>query len=781
MKSFVCLLFLGSLLYSQERYSQVRIPVHSAEEFKRIADLGIAIDHVEGKIGGTISVFLSETELKQLDEANVPYSFIIKDWIQFYAERQRRKIGSLQKFSSTAPKNFRYGAMGGFLTYAEVIQQLDSMKLLFPALITSKDSIGHTHEGRAIYALKISDNPSTTEPSEPEVLYTALHHAREPQGMMTVIYYMWWLLENYTTDPEAKYLVDNRQMWFIPVVNPDGYVFNQTLQPNGGAMWRKNRRDNLNGTFGVDLNRNYGPEFMWNAPNGGSSTSTSSDVYRGSSPFSEPETQAIDAFMRAHVIKTCFNYHTYSNLLIYPWGYKSMESEDSILFRDWSFDMTSVNRYATGTDLQTVAYSTRGNSDDYMFGDTSGAKIRTYALTPEVGATGFWPSIEEIYPLAEENLNANKYLAFVAGEYLSVQTFLNNGVNSGMVIDNKGLSESQPHLFHFQTSDGVVSSSAASGTIPSRSSDTIQFAFVLGNPIPSPTAKIYIKDAVGGAMVNDSVMFLTGSSTIVFHDSANSTSQWSTGTGWSGVDDLLANSKVFTDSPNGKYAANVDNSLTLLSPIDLTSYQFAELQFKTKWSIEPVWDFGVVEISTDGGSVWKPVKTRYSRKGSERFGSKQPAGSFGYDAFSPTSGWIDQRADISEFAGKQIAIRYRLSSDGGEERDGWYLDDIQVIGYSHPPLSVTDKEIPYSFILLQNYPNPFNPVTRINYGIPRSGFVTLYVYDVLGRRIAELVNGYQEAGNHSTYFDASGNSSGIYFYRLSTGSHSSVRTMTVLK
>lgn len=781
MRTFAGLFCIVSLLYSQERHSQVNIPVHSGQEFKRIADLGIAIDHFDGKIGGTISLFVSEDELRLLDGANIPYSYVIKDWKQYYAERQKRAVPSLKKIPSTAPQYFRYGAMGGFLTYSEVLRQLDSMKLLFPALITAKDSIGYTHEGRAIYALKISDNPAADEPAEPEVLYTALHHAREPQGMMTVIYYMWWLLENYGTDPEAAYLVNNRQLWFIPVVNPDGYVHNQTLLPNGGGMWRKNRRDNLNGTFGVDLNRNYGPHFMWNSANGGSSTSSGSETYRGTAPFSEPETRAIDSFIRAHAIKTCFNYHTFSNLLIYPWGYKSAESEDSILFRNWSFDMTSVNRYATGTDLQTVAYSTRGNSDDYMFGDTSNTKTRTYAMTPEVGVTGFWPSIEEIYPLAEENLQANKYVAFVAGEYLSVQDFLNDGAQSGIIIHNKGLGESQPHLFQFQTSDGVITSSAASGSIPSQSGDTIHFVFFLANPLRSPVAKIYVKDAVGGAMIDDSVIFFAGPSTTLLLDSANSTAQWSTGTGWSVADDLQTNSKVFTDSPNGKYLANSNNALTLLSPVDLTAYQFAELKFKTKWAIEPVWDFGLVEISTDGGSVWKPVKTRYSRKGSARPGSMQPAGSFGYDAFSPSSGWIEQSADISEFAGNQISIRFRLSSDTGEERDGWYLDDIAVLGYQATPQSVESEQIPHSFALSQNYPNPFNPVTRINYGIPRSGFVTLYVYDLLGRKVAELANGVQNAGDHSALFDATKFSSGVYFYRLTAGSNAATRTMTVVK
>ena len=115
--------------------------------------------------------------------------------------------------------------------------------------------------------MKISDNPNTDEP-EPEVLYTALHHAREPESLSQLIYYMWYVLENYATDPEVQALVDNTEMYFAPCINPDGYLYNEQTDPNGGGLWRKNRRDNLDGEFGVDLNRNY--DFSWGYDDTGS-------------------------------------------------------------------------------------------------------------------------------------------------------------------------------------------------------------------------------------------------------------------------------------------------------------------------------------------------------------------------------------------------------------------------------------------------------------------------------------------------------------------------------
>ena len=178
--------------------------------------------------------------------------------------------------------------MGGFLTLNEIMLELDSMTTLFPNLISPKFIIGNnqTIEGRDVYAIKISDNPNTDETAtEKEVLYTSLIHAREPASMQQLIWYMWYLLENYATNDEIKYLVNNLEMYFIPVVNPDGYEYNYTTNPNGGGMWRKNKRDNNNdGTFsesndGVDLNRNFG--YKWAYDNDGSSPDQAAQTYRG--------------------------------------------------------------------------------------------------------------------------------------------------------------------------------------------------------------------------------------------------------------------------------------------------------------------------------------------------------------------------------------------------------------------------------------------------------------------------------------------------------------------
>lgn len=786
---------LCSAALAQQKFSKVTIDVPTALEYTQLVKLGLPVDHFTGKIGKGISVYFNEREVQILRNNGIHFSVEIDDWQKFYTERQKQDRLRFQKVNSDVPKNFHYGSMGGFLINDEVLQQLDSMHLLFPNIISQKDSIGVTNEGRKIYAVKISDNVAQNENTEPEVLYTALHHAREPEGMMTVIYYMWWLLENYGKDPEATYLVNNRQMYFIPVVNVDGYEYNRSIKPNGGGMWRKNRRNNGDSTFGVDLNRNYGPEYMWNAPNNGSGLTTDDETYRGIAPFSEPETQAIRNFVFAHNFKTCFNYHTYSDLLIYPWGYASKESPDYKIFRDWTYALTTQNRYATGTDLQTVQYSTRGNSDDFMYGDTTNGRSKTFTMTPEVGSTGFWPTVAEIIPLAQENLNMNKLLAHFAGSYIKVRAsspvsivLPNKSTDVSFTFFNEGLAASTALPIYFSSQSGMNRSSEMLPAINAQEAVSKDFPISISSESTNNEILQYTIGAFDSTInsMSDSVKIFFGTpDTLLFDDASNGTSQWNIGSGWGTVDSSVRkpHSKPFsfTDSPLGTYKANTENSLTLKNQITLSGYQSAELRFYTYWEIESTWDFAVIEVSTNNGVSWTNCQTKLSRKASAIDGSKQPINTFGYDAYTPSGDWIEQSVDLTPFLGKNILIRFRMSSDVAENRDGWYVDDIKILAYPTMPLLAQKEIIPFTYELSQNFPNPFNPVTTVFFQIPTRDFVTIKLYDILGREISTLANEMMEAGRYSLQIHAEKLSSGIYFYKMTSGNYSSLKKMVVLK
>jgi Zinc carboxypeptidase/FlgD Ig-like domain len=382
-----------------------------------LTELGLALDHV-ARAGDEVILAASEWDLNELKAAGIPYVTVIADLEQYYASRlasERPLRGDVARGFGSGT-GFGFGSMGGYYTFAEVVAKLDEMRADYPQLVTAKQSLGLSHLGRDVWMVKISDNPETNE-NEPEMLYTSVTHAREPQGMMLLIYAMFYLLENYGTDPEATYLVNERELYFVPVVNPDGYVHNQTTNPNGGGMWRKNRRNNGGGIFGVDLNRNYG--YNWGINNEGSSGNPSSDTYRGPSAFSEPETQAIRQFHQGRTIWTAFHYHTFGNYEIHPFGLTptSLPPEpDRSLYAFYGSEIAAMNGYDVGNTWATVGYAVNGDAVDWSYGEQV-EKNKIFAFTPEVGnqSDGFWPPSSRIFPLAEENLGPNLYWAWIAG------------------------------------------------------------------------------------------------------------------------------------------------------------------------------------------------------------------------------------------------------------------------------------------------------------------------------------------------------------------------------
>jgi murein tripeptide amidase MpaA len=175
------------------------------------------------------------------------------------------------------------------------------------------DTIGRTGEGRPILAVKIG--AADDAPERPNVLYLGAHHAREWISAEMTLRLIEYLADSLAATPAGAALLTARDVWVIPVVNPDGYQYTF----DGDRLWRKNRRLNADGSRGVDLNRNY-PAF-WGVDDFGSSPVPSAETYRGPGPASEPETQAIVAFHQGHPPDVAISYHSYSDLILYPYGF----------------------------------------------------------------------------------------------------------------------------------------------------------------------------------------------------------------------------------------------------------------------------------------------------------------------------------------------------------------------------------------------------------------------------------------------------------------------------
>ena len=802
-KIFLLFIFIQLILTSQTKFSKVAIPIKNKSDVIKLASLGLAVDHYSVNSKREMEVFLSEEECQILKDNHILFYLLIENWDEYYKSEQKKLVFNDNEKLNSTPKNFRYGTMGGYYTLAEAYAELDSMRKMFPNLISQNDTIGKTLNGRPIIAIKISDNPNIKE-NEPQVLYTALHHAREPESLTQLYYFIWHILENYNSSDESKFLIDNRELHFIPIVNPDGYFYNQRTNPNGGGMWRKNRfARGVNDTVGVDLNRNYG--FKWGLNDEGSSGNPTAQTYRGPSAFSELETKAVKNYCDKNNFRMAFNYHTYTNLLIYPWGFSYFDSNDSVYYRELSEDLTSVNRYAYGTGIQTVAYYTNGDSDDWMYGDTTAHK-KIFSWTPEVGGgmDGFWPQKNRIIPLAEENLTSNYKLAQAAGIYFKLNNlnFVRNSIikpidtmyfkmefkNLGIEKSNKLLKISINKIITQNLQSYKIIDSIAYLT-PILSKDVYEFrvAHFRTNHICNPLAPnlIPIKIETDASLTLDTLNFIDGVKQIVFKDNFDSslTKNWTiTGT-WGLTNTSKSGPFAATESPNGNYTNNLKATLTLKNYVKLDLSCKYVLKFWTKWHIETNYDFMKVQVSNDSGKTWNNVKGLFT---SEGFGyaPQTPLYTHGYDAIKHD--WVHEQIELNNFFTSQtnnnFLVRFNFESDSYENTDGFYLDDLEIEEWRWQIIAdVKDNLKPRTYSLSQNYPNPFNPSTNISFSIPNDEFVELKIYDILGNEVSTLIEKKMEAGDYTFTYQQNNLSTGIYFYRIKVGTFIKTNKMIFLK
>ena len=704
----IALILFAVITTSAQNYKEVKIYLDSKEQLSNLYSLGLEFDHFNWGKDNSITTFISDREFEILQNSGFRYEVLIDDWHSYYANLPKLSDSEKQSFLQLSKEKynvegFGYGSMGGFFTLNEINARLDSMYQLYPNIITQKFQIGTTIEGRPIYAVKISDNPNVNE-NEPQVQFNALIHAREPQAMMTIMYYMYYLLENYGTNPEVTYLVNNREIYFIPCINPDGYEYNRSTNPNGGGMWRKNRRLNSGGSYGIDLNRNFA--YMWGINNTGSSGDPTSETYRGTAPFSEPETQAIRDFTNSKNFKTTLNYHTYSNLLLYPWGYVNTPTPDNNIFVEYSTDMVAFNGYENGQP-PAILYDVNGSADDWMYGEQS-SKPKIFAMTPEVGSSGFWPSQAEIFPLAIENLRPNLYITWVAGGFVDLinptfsQQYFNPGDNVQLIIPsvkNKGLSDAENVTLTLSSDNpeiNITSGTINVGNVAARTSVNLNqsFAFTIGNIPADVTVKMLVTTLTSGTpMKVDTLRFVVGTPVLLLADTTNNiNTMWTitvnptSSPKWAVTTTSFHSApNSYTDSPVGQYVNNATVTMTLTNPINLSSYSNPKLSFWTKWDIENNWDCGQVKISTNNGSTWTNLQGLYTNPASGQ-GAQVPAGQPVYDGTQ--TNWVQEEINLTGLTSAQSKLRFELKTDGSVTKDGWYVDDISIYIYAVVPVEL---------------------------------------------------------------------------------------------
>ncbi|MCB2219618.1 MAG: immune inhibitor A [Bacteroidetes bacterium] len=764
---FALIVFVTSAFAQQPVFSKLKV---FADDAQLLQMMQSGIDVTEGhlKKGAYLISDFSESEIARIEDLGITYEILIEDVSKFYVERNAGKSKKVDDYKGISewpvPENFDFGSMSGHATYDETVAALEEMTALFPDLITQKESIGQSIEGREIWMVKISDNPNVNE-TEPEVLYTALHHAREPAGLMTVLYYMWYLLENYDNDPYIQTLVDNTEMYFVPVINPDGYVYNQTTNPNGGGMWRKNRRDN-EGTScdGVDINRNYG--YMWGLDNTGSSPDPCDEDYRGTEAFSEPETQAIRNFCEEHEFVNALNYHTHGNLLLYAWGYTEEPSPDDDLFYAHSVLYTQDNNYTFGAGSSTI-YPTNGGSDDWMYGEQS-AKSKILAYTPELGGgnDGFWCAIDRIIPIAQENMIQNILAAAFAGKYADIEDTSPTVCSdlTGAIDFNftrLGLTDGGTYMVSLTPlSDEIISVDDPvefeDPALLETMSESIAFALSPGI-FSGMEFKFLLSVDNGDFVISDTISKIFGEAMVLFEDDGNTMTNWIS-PNWAVTNSSFHSATgSITDSPDGNYPNSHTSAAIMNTDIDLSEAAYAMLTFWAKWEIEQGYDFVQVMISTNNGTTWTALEGKYTVTGNENQIAGQPL----YDGFQ--SEWVQEEIDLTAYIGQTVKFRFFMKTDNWVTEDGFYFDDFQIFVVNGPNTGISQLSNE-QVMISEPIPNPSSDLVTFYFSnFSEKEQVKLMIYDPTGQTVFSVP---VAQGENSLNISTASWKPGVYFYSL---------------
>ena len=298
--------------------------------------------------------------------------------------------------------------------YAEMVAEIQQAEIDHPGIF-DLFSIGTSYQGRTIWAGKISDNVGVDE-DEPEVLFTHHQHAREHLTIEMALYTLRMLTDEYGVDPQITDLVNNREIWMVFDLNPDGGEYD--IATGTYRSWRKNRQPNSGSSaIGTDLNRNWG--YRWGCC-GGSSGTTSSETYRGASAFSAPETQVVRNFINSRVvngkqqIKVAIDFHTYQELILWPMGYTTADVPPDLTQDDWNTMVTmgqamaAMNGYTP--EQSSDLYITDGTIVDWEYGQ-HGILNYTFEMYPQTaGQGGFYPPDEVIPAQTARNRGPVLYL-----------------------------------------------------------------------------------------------------------------------------------------------------------------------------------------------------------------------------------------------------------------------------------------------------------------------------------------------------------------------------------
>ena len=677
----------------------------------------------------------------------------------------------------------------------------------------------YNHE---IWAIKLSDNV-TEEEDEPSVFFFGEHHARELISLEVTMAVLHELIDNYGTDANATERIDNTQIWFVPLVNPNGHKVAHSGLDN---MWRKNIRDNNEnhifntsnnsgyGDDGVDPNRNYG--FAWGPV--GCSATPDGPTYNGPEEFSEPETQAIKQLMDDHNFVAGITYHSYSELVLFPYGYsENSKAPDHQALKSLAEEMAATIPASGGGNYlpqqSQELYPAMGVTDDYAYGEKG-----IFCYTIELG-TVFAPPTSQINSICDDNIEA----AMILLDRVTKSTL------TGHVTTNAAKTPLAVEIFVEGVDD------TGNFRMPYMSNETFGRYFRLLKPGQyTVTFKAY--------------GFEPQTITNVTIDADNATT----------LDiEMIEASETFSIS--GKITDGITNTPVKNAVVQITNMNLppTTTDIDGNYTISGLYSYNYnLNIHAPGYAV-SSVETEIQQANRELDADLFQIGDGNFEDSSISEGWNNEgnwtitsseafegnnsikSANISDNQKSEISISLyydsndeisfykKVSSEETYDFLNFYIDDKQKGSWSgevdwtketYPILEglhtfkweyikdgyqnsgndcawidfvklpqvqlniAPENTLAVDVELLNNYPNPFNPSTVINYRLASTNLIDLIVFNARGKKVWAAGTKKQDAGKYSISFNGSKLNSGIYFYSLSVnGKITQTKKMIMIK
>ncbi|MFH1861455.1 MAG: M14 family zinc carboxypeptidase [bacterium] len=563
-----------------------------------------------------------------------------------------------------------------YYNYTTLTAQLQSWSDTYASIATLYD-LTTTVQGRHVWGMKVSDNPALEE-DEIVCYYVGCHHGNEDISAEVPMYFLNHILSNYGSNPDITYWIDNREIWVLPLLNPDGYANNSRYNANT-----------------VDLNRNY--SFHW-----GESASN-----YGPYPFSEVETQVVRDLNIAHHYTTSHSYHSYGELILYPFAWASNHpSPDDAFFLEIVNAMAAYNGY--DPLISGNLYPHGGEQNDYLY-----AEKGVMAVTSEVwSGPGYNPPSSGILDVCLDNLPTDLYLLQRAEGAQITGLITDASTSAPLVAQYKVVQLWNPNEIYPRYSE--------------------------------PTYGRYRH------------LVIPGTYTLEVSKAGYATQTFSNVQVVAGTPTVQNVALTFIGFPDVTITIDPVSPPIVIPPTG-GSFQY-NLSIVNNSGAAQTFDVWLT-ITLPTGSVYGPVILRtnvtvssgatINRLLNQNVPGTARAGTYNMNAYigdyELTTIWSEDHFDFT-----------KSGVDG------------QIVDYFPKPLDVdlspdltTTTAQPKSFAF-QAYPNPFNPSTELNFSLPENGDLNVVIYNTLGAKVFEYNQAQLTAGNHRMTFNAMDLTSGMY-------------------